>query len=479
MADLRLAEDGAEQKIGSWVEHGRDRTPMHAAPLPLNTFASALANPSGESRTVVLVDVADGAPALQAELRRQALEALSHQRSSRADLALFLLDRQLHVLRGFDEDQDQPTAQELDRRLVPETYLFTEPHQLSRRITEAERHAALGHALRLLARYLAAFPGRKNIVWITSDPSSVVSQSSKLLQESDDAAIAGTLDDDTRVLSLGHIALSIVDARSLDGVAHARRHAPKRTDPLGAAIDGIARSTGGQAYFSATGVRQALDDVAVNGSAFYTLEYEPSNPAWDGRQRTVTLEFDKGKRLLLFETQYTASDPFSAHPRRLLIDVLDHGDTQPSPLLARWMMPGTVPPYPLSFQAAILADASEAPAIAAKDAPRDTHPYRIRYDVPSAGLTLTGRPGPGPAVHLRFSAVLFRDDGTVLASANDTPHLPVSASSGSAQHIIFNQSLNVPAKGEFFLRLAVQDETTERFGAIQIPPGTIQPRLRP
>ena len=44
---------------------------------------------------------------------------------------------------------------------------------------------------------------------------------------------------------------------------------------------------------------------------------------------------------------------------------------------------------------------------------------------------------------------------------------------------IANNEIDAPAKGDYFLRIAVHDLTTDRVGALEIPTASIQPSAAP
>jgi hypothetical protein len=79
-----------------------------------------------------------------------------------------------------------------------------------------------------------------------------------------------------------------------------------------AAMDLIAKQTGGTAFYNSNGLIDAMDRVAAHGSNFYTLTYTSTNPATDGRYRKIQVALDRSGYQLDYRRGYFADDGKSA-----------------------------------------------------------------------------------------------------------------------------------------------------------------------
>jgi hypothetical protein len=75
-----------------------------------------------------------------------------------------------------------------------------------------------------------------------------------------------------------------------------------------AAMDQIAKQTGGAAFYNSNSLTDALDRVAGHGSNFYTLTYTSTNPATDGKYRKIQVALDRSGYQLDYRRGYYADD---------------------------------------------------------------------------------------------------------------------------------------------------------------------------
>jgi VWFA-related protein len=137
-----------------------------------------------------------------------------------------------------------------------------------------------------LAMYLSGFSGRKNLVWFTAgEPPHIPTG-----LPNDPFPDISTYFDDARgtadILTLSRVALYPIDARGL--VTNARVSVQILLQD-GALAD-LAASTGGRAFYSTNGFKQAIAEVVSTGSNYYTLAYNPTNQRWDGSFRKIKVK---------------------------------------------------------------------------------------------------------------------------------------------------------------------------------------------
>lgn len=194
--DFMVLEDGKPQQVQGFEEHRRDAEPARpsvAVNLPANTYTNYVTNHEPGAVNIVLFDSLHTDRQNLAIARQQLLLYLSKLPDS-ARVALFTLDGSLHLVHGFTQDSHEliEAAQQLS----------SYPHPAMRKardVTEDLAEARMVHlndnpqmyqalslflwkeydsksesrmlitmeALNQLARSIAVFPGRKNLIWIS------------------------------------------------------------------------------------------------------------------------------------------------------------------------------------------------------------------------------------------------------------------------------------------------------------------------
>jgi VWFA-related protein len=147
-----------------------------------------------------------------------------------------------------------------------------------------------------LARSMAVFPGRKNLVWISGgfpfDASSTDPQMRR----------TGTL------LAATQIAVYPIDVHGVkylgaDGAApDSEAFAPRGGSfdeisgqdqellSIHASMTSLATITGGKTFFGRNDLEQAIRDSVNSGTNYYTLAYHPKNTDWNGKFRKLAVK---------------------------------------------------------------------------------------------------------------------------------------------------------------------------------------------
>lgn len=212
-----------------------------------------------------------------------------------------------------------------------------------------------------LARYLAGMPGRKNVLWLSgSFPSSFFPN----VGTNGDApngfsaevrSYEEQLKEITNRLAEVHAAVYPVDVRGnfADSIFNAETSAnpiaaplpgsqaqgpPGRTPPTPgagtstamsmqsqselqqqweasrdsraaeqAAMDEIAESTGGKAFYNTNGIQAAVETAVEQGSEYYMFSYSPQNTKFDGAFRKIGVSLDKKGYHLAYRRGYFAN----------------------------------------------------------------------------------------------------------------------------------------------------------------------------
>jgi VWFA-related protein len=180
-------------------------------------------------------------------------------------------------------------------------------------------------SLNVLARMLAGYPGRKNLIWISEefpifiDPASTnfgndVSRTSEALASSQVAVY--TIDAKGVAGNAFFKAESYQDqyGRQQFGRGLAQQMSTESDEHVNAhsTMNNVAEITGGRAFYNINefdkAVRQSLDD----GSTYYTLGYYPGNKRWDGQFRKIKVKTDRPDVHLRYRLGYFALDPATA-----------------------------------------------------------------------------------------------------------------------------------------------------------------------
>ncbi len=185
-------------------------------------------------------------------------------------------------------------------------------------------------ALQQLGRYLAGVPGRKNVIWFSgSFPTGILPNPFLGDSFSSMRNFQGEIRKTSDLLAASQVAIYPIAAEGLasqsgfevnnqeigqqrGAVAMEQTMQQARTvsqdrDSSYAAMEEIAKDTGGKAFYNANGVSDALTRVVNNGSRYYSLTYSPTNPAMDGNFRRIQVKLN-AKYTLAYRRGYYADD---------------------------------------------------------------------------------------------------------------------------------------------------------------------------
>jgi VWFA-related protein len=365
--DFELKEDGKPQHIDYFEEHTVHLDPKApVAPLPAlppNVYSNVPAAPPTDSVNVLLLDMLNTPRPDQSYVREQIFNFLRTMKPN-ARVAIFTLGTRLTLLQGFTDNpallkaalQDprygfKPSTTEVSRtasddqddkdELAAKAEAFGGGRGMStagvvalafsqaefKQVEADERTAITLDALQKLGRYLAAIPGRKNLVWFASQypvyffPHTGESQPLNLHREfySD---IKKTAD----LLTLSKVAVYPVSAAGLandlpNSAENSLDQAGKGSGLLRNTMNGaedraetmsdmeqIAADTGGMAIFNTNDLNAALNRVIDNGAHYYTLIYTPANKEMNGDFRKIQIKLSDSKARLSYRRGYYAQD---------------------------------------------------------------------------------------------------------------------------------------------------------------------------
>jgi VWFA-related protein len=342
--DFQVAEDGRAQTISFFEEHkGAAPTIVSLPPMPPNVFTNYPTIKKTDSINVFLLDALNTQDPDQSYVRAQMTRYLQMAAASPhgARFAIFTLGSRLRMVRGFTDDSSALLAALNDPSSGTDPKVMKELPTPIRKVNEdlmiSSQRSPAGQAaikefldeergqqsrdrawmtlqaFQQLARYLANFPGRKNVLWLSgSFPMSFFPASDK------GTAKLTRFENDVRqtaeLLTADQVAVYPILAT---GVAVYAEHDPSnmgsRVDDGTAsfaanqiAMETLAHDTGGKAFYNSNGLDEAMARVVDEGSRFYTLAYTPSNAKLDGKYRRVEVKTTAGSYKLAYRRGYYA-----------------------------------------------------------------------------------------------------------------------------------------------------------------------------
>jgi VWFA-related protein len=528
-SDFAVTEEGEPQRIAHLEEHhpmdAGDLVRLKAAPaLPPNTFTNFTPVENTNASTVILLDALNTRIQAQMELREQLIDAIKHLQPG-TPVAIFQIDTDMRLIQGFTSDPRVLLEAAQSKRNMPSMLRPIPGTPDEYRIS---RFDILRRGFQLMGRYLAGYPGRKNLIWLTgSIPQSYYTDplgGSFGMSFRDDLSILGDNPDDlTDALTLSRVAVYPIDARGLMTppqyeAGNNRGPAPNANLRFESAqasqhtqLDVIAKATGGKAYYNSNGLKDAIIGIVNNGSNYYTLAYATTNKTWDGRFRQIKVTVDRPGLRVQHRQGYYAVDRARQEQRLLAAKQKEKARAAANPFAEEGeeeaasgeppppdagalvkhpkggfvaaMQLGAIAPTEVIFTASLAMDDKvvkldkESPLPADnylekdfKTMPFHTCTVQIKADARALHLTRTAdglRQGT-----VEFATLVFDQTGDGVNSLLTTVSLNLSEAEYRkllTDGLHARQEIAVPVKGNYFLRVGVHDVASDRIGALEIP----------
>jgi VWFA-related protein len=376
-------------------------------------------------------------------------------------------------------------------------------------------------ALNQIAGFLSAVPGRKNLIWLSGsfpvniapDPDAAFSGYDLVRSYAEKIKMTGDL------LNESQVAVYPVDIRGLTvnpmfDASSRKTYAPGSAGASGipadvkavqdytrqqtaehSTMDAIGGQTGGHAFYNTNGLEQAMQSAVKDGSSYYSLEYAPTNPEYDGSLRKLKVTLDHRGLQLAYRRSYFADDleTGTRDPQTGKVEKFDPAETAPElgSLLAA-MQFGAPPARQLIFAAHVDALGPPAPATADQvrglipylqaashiahtkfvipQAPVQLERYVVQYAVLASQLDLPATKDNIYTPDLTFAVLAFDEDGYTLigfrTSIQDA--IPATRIEEVRKHgYRITQMVYVPLNATS-LRIAVRDGRTNRIGSMEV-----------
>jgi VWFA-related protein len=342
--DVTMLEDGKAQKISSFTFHPPGKTEVAiSSHLPANVVTNAPAF-QASSLNVMLLDTLNGDFAGQSYVKDQLLKYLSRAELAHP-IAVFAMESHLVMLHDFSTD---PAALKSSvEKFKPPAHSLSGETATSRAsafTTFGDFHTSdrdIGttlNQLNALAKTLAGYPGRKNLIWLSegfplnlfpditnkASGGSIASPKGAAQVQPSNAGMGGGLVGGSisngmegpgsgafkdyaalvkkvsDALMKAQVAIYVVDAGAIGKDERMASHAT---------MNDMAERTGGKAFIGTNDLAGSMRSSVDDGSTYYTLEYYPDNKKWDGQFRTIQLKSNRAGVKLRYRQGYYALDP--------------------------------------------------------------------------------------------------------------------------------------------------------------------------
>ena len=575
--DFIVKEDGKPQAINyfepvSASKPAATQSSIAEKPLPPNIFRNDSPAPDAHSVTLILYDALNTPMAEQQRAKLELVKFLERKPKD-AKFAFCVLSERLQMIQGFTPDesmliraaktqkgslrynsilsQDLQTQQMAswltlgsmtllgtDTRFTTaaKTLLDTagkmeeEEAQLRARDLETRMWITMD-AFTQMARYLAAIPGRKSLIWLSgSFPLGIFPGVDLRNPNTGSNTYTDQVKQAVNLLAESHIALYPVDVRGLsvysmltpsfsNGVDSTQPAAPtqspftpssdtKRFDELGnlssagniganlpggdtpfmeeatehGIMDKIAGETGGKAFYNTNGIEQAMSTAMEQEANYYALSYTPSNRKYDGKFRKIKVSLSPSEKGLhvIYRSGYFAVDPNAPGVSRDVktgfgLAAMQHGSPQSHQILFAARVVPLGKARKVDSLPGLVSTTGKKSKKRTHDPqtpePLEAQRYAIDYALTPAQVRFD--PAPDGTRHgvTNFMVTSFDENGsprTSIVSQATSNLKPESFHEIEAGGFRLHQEVDVPSKAAF-LRLGVQDALSGRMGTIEIP----------
>lgn len=526
--DFSVEEDGTTQTIDFFEEHApgapaNEATPQ-MPPMPAGAVTNVPPAPVEDAVNVLLLDSLNTQPQDQPYVHKQILAFLRKMKPG-TRVAIFTLGTKLHYVQGFTTDSSV-LLRALDQSgLGPERNGQTrsdaaddaaqvsalrmmqaggsgiaalESAQAEARNAELGAHAAMTfEALSYLAHYLSGVPGRKNLLWFSSEFPVVIFPSpeeSRSIEKS--PSLRGSMErikETADLFTRAQISIYPIGAQGMmmEHVMEADNAGPGSSTGGGrmrtagntpmqafnqeagtrarevAAMEQLAASTGGKAFYNTNDLNGAMESAMTDGAHYYTIAYAPSDKTMDGKFRRIDVKVNNAKYKLAYRRGYNAEETPAMDPRagvNPLVSLLDYG------------LPGAT--GVLYGVSAIPGPTEEATAsnIAGQNTAlrgKLTH-YRVAFTIRTGDVELQDNAQGMRNGQLLIGIKVYDHDGRVLNWLGGAESLQVKDADYAAlmkDGIRAAMTIDVPANASGHLVTAVYDWNSGRAGTLEVPIG--------
>lgn len=535
--DFTLQEEGSSQKISVFsfqqgkAQEGGQPAVLVPATLPPNRVTNLPRFKTTSTLNVLLLDAINVTSTNQKYTREQMLKFLEKLPSGQP-IAVYALGSKLHMLQDFTTDPSllreairkaKDSAMGVRRETsnaadLPAGMLEMMPEAMLQNVLRFGQEQVINQMdqrvsltleqLGALARSLAGYPGRKNLIWLSEAFPRFMVPNNPDLTGKHSTGSPGTpdpilksyqaqIDHTADLLSNAQVAVYPVDAgallnrdaysslsntdsngnylgRSARGMTRQGMgsqqgaeigHGSEQSINAHATMNSVADQTGGKAFYNSNNIEKAIRESIEDGSTYYTLGYYPENKNWDGSFRRIAVKVSRPGIKLHYRQGFFAVEPrdySKQDPKILAIDMGGALDIN-NPVSTA-----------LTFQAVVVPPSGQSGNKVQINYGID--PHAIGFELKDDGLEHAAV-DCGVRVYSKAGETLHTQGNTFNAALTAEQYQQV-------MKMIFpcNQTLEL-APGEYLLRLAVRDKTNGLIGTANgratVPVGTASQEPRP
>lgn len=371
--DFKIEEDGKPQALDFFEEHANKTAlagpPLDMPAMPPGVFTNVPPAPEDDAVNVLLLDFLNSEVQDQGYVREQVLNFLKKMRpGTRA--AIFAMSSNLYFVQGFTTDTGELAKALSAPRATPvqaPTYYsrsdlksdqdtiamieeiagdprggglmigsslslesITDALQDMQTFDYANRSEMTMQTLRHMAEYLRGVPGRKNLLWFSTEYPVIIFPSPEQREALAQIRIGTSeIKKTADLLTAARVSLYPINAQGVmqEHVLMADNQSPagsgsiQRIGPAPtvayqaestARADAIysmrelAKDTGGKAFVNTNDLNGAMQKAISDGAHYYTLTYSPTNTKMDGKYRKIDVKATGGKYELSYRRGYNA-----------------------------------------------------------------------------------------------------------------------------------------------------------------------------
>jgi VWFA-related protein len=497
--DFAVKEDKKNQRVltfGYMDGSVPSFTPPKLTPLPTNAFVNVPSEVERGPLYLLYYDMVNSSTDDQMSAHHQLLDFLDSAPSG-TRFALFVNASGLHLIQGFTSDHALLRSAILDKGVgphVPNVFLYGRNYGF-------EDVGAVLSNLKFLAEYMSGIPGRKNLLWLSSEfPIPVGPIISG--RNANAGSIGGGFSNSTMQIN----DLTYLEREGIKETYSAMMRSEVALYPVdlngvkaGGDVladyeheDDIAAATGGHAYYANNRVTELIDKAVENGMSYYSLSYSSTNTKYDGQERQieVTLAKKTGYTLNYRRLYYGVSDEdaqaehkpgtlqarfIAAKTSDTLYTNIEHGAPMLHDLLFSAHL--TAAGAPMLATAEQMEQLQDSPVYfktrKKNQTPKPVRPVKLQKYVIDYGV-FDPRLKPMAARKeksgtLEFAAAAYDADGRLLNSMLNEGLASSDTESGGKSGSMFHavQELEVPP-GATWIRLAVRDKLDNRTGTLEV-----------
>jgi len=517
-SNFQLSEEKNSQSISHFDEHvppPSTASGPEPGKMPPGTFTNYTPVQPGSTLNVLLLDALNTPVINQAWVHEQ-LKKYINDAPPGQRIAIFGLTDHLILLQGFTSDPEV-LKNIIDHKLTPAiselpaaAAMAQFDAQLSVLRNEARAQITID-AFNSLAHYLSGFPGRKNLLWFSGSFPHDVFASSLTAGQLNATSGTSEIKDTAATFAAAQVAVYPIDARGLQtnpAFNAANNSAASTSANPRAAVKSVqsfsmnqatehanmlslAGETGGHAYVDTNGITEAVQDALSIGSNYYTLTYTPTDTNWNRAFRSIQLKLVgvPGDVKLSYRSGYFAVPPrrpreidpadisagpeSTAHTARHNV-VYDHlAMTRGAPTPEDIIFKVRVLPIDVPLEEKLAPDNTLDPDSPAKG---PFHRYAVDYALQPSEITLLSQPNDVHAGQVKFTVYVYDSNGKLLVAAHRgfnlslKPELYAKFIKAALQ---CHMEISVPDKTDAYLRIAVQDMHTDKFGVVEVPAAAV------